>query len=231
MSRKPKLLKEDYEITLVQSPPPGPPEYELVNAWPSSPRSIKYNRQSRVPIIISSIALIIAIIALVMSPLVSQYVSGLQAATQTVTVTATRYTITTERTTRMETIIATQIKTHYYQLILAELPICNFTINQNLGEIRVRFLNMSLKERNGIRFFLFNITITKTIGTPIGGITENDFTIKYRTINQRLMTDVKIVKVNMTQAGPIYRVNASLPMDPVEIYIYFRGCLIGTFHG
>lgn len=59
--RKPKFMREEYEVNLVSTPPPGPPEYELVNAWPHAPRNA---RRSKAPIIISLIALIIAILSI-----------------------------------------------------------------------------------------------------------------------------------------------------------------------
>jgi VCBS repeat-containing protein len=64
--RRPRVVGKGHDITIDESPPPGPPEYMLVEAWPPDEHNQKTGG-SRMPIIISSLALLVALLSITMN--------------------------------------------------------------------------------------------------------------------------------------------------------------------
>lgn len=96
--RKPKVVKTDQEVGILEQPPPQPPYYELINSWP--PRRQRDNTLSKVAIIISIVALMIGFSSLLLL-YGSEVIPGFTE--KTITTTA----ISTVTTTRITTVIRT----------------------------------------------------------------------------------------------------------------------------
>ncbi|MEM3397996.1 MAG: hypothetical protein QW724_04740 [Nitrososphaerota archaeon] len=161
MSRKkPRFLGEEYDIKLVQTPPPGPPEYELLNAWPRAPRSTRHNRESRTSIVISLLALIIAIFS--MSPhLMSPFISTTNTTTVWLalmpTTTTTTYITTVTKTDTTEKTVTTTT-TEYAGILF--LPISSESTPEcNQFQQNVRLLNLTFRYNttHGLLSFIIDI--------------------------------------------------------------------------
>lgn len=62
--KKPRVLGEEYETRIVQRPPPRPPEYEPIDAWPRVPRYRKREKNSGVKTVILLVALLMLIVSI-----------------------------------------------------------------------------------------------------------------------------------------------------------------------
>jgi hypothetical protein len=110
--RKPRVVGTGQDINVVETPPPGPPRYELVNAWPPSKPPRKALR-SRVPIISTALAAVIAMLILI-PHLLPQQPSPIASTT---TVTSTRISATTISEVKTLTVTITTTSTvdqNYY---------------------------------------------------------------------------------------------------------------------
>lgn len=228
--RKPKFLGEEYEIKLVSTPPPGPPEYELVNAWPHAPRNTRHAQRNKAPIIISLIALIIAILSMYSSILNPYFLQGSLGVTTVKTVTTTtihifKTTITTTETTATtipETTIITirttisfsttdtmvkSIRTGNISLLI--LPANNFECSE--FRQKVRLANFTLSKYNGThRLLSLEIDILSTNNR----VTENNFSVN-------LIKDFKL-ELNKLGEPDTYQVSVYHRLEESDITVYFK---------
>jgi hypothetical protein len=98
--RKPRVVSMGQDITVVEAPPPGPPQYELMKSWPpSKPPRPRKTLRSRIPVIISSTALAVVIAVLITTPTLWHQLISFAALTTTVT--------STHTTTEVKTVTVT----------------------------------------------------------------------------------------------------------------------------
>ncbi|MEM2703175.1 MAG: hypothetical protein QXR45_08445 [Candidatus Bathyarchaeia archaeon] len=190
MSRKkPKFLGEGYDIKLVQTPPPGPPEYELLNAWPRAPRSTRHNRESRTSIIISLLALIIAIFA--MSPhLISPLISTTSTTTvwlalmPSATTTTVTYAATVTKMSTITTVTTTTEKIHTGNLSLSILPMSSLgQLPSECDQFRqnVRLVALQLKNHN-----MTHRLLSLIINISSSRVDESNFSVKVTKYNSNM---------------------------------------------
>jgi hypothetical protein len=97
--RKPRVMGTKQDVSVAEIPPPGPPRYELVKAWPPG-RPPRKTLRSRLPVIVPSTVLAVVIAVLIMTSIIPlQQLIPLTALTTTV--------ISTYTSTKVETITVT----------------------------------------------------------------------------------------------------------------------------
>jgi hypothetical protein len=97
--RKPRVMGTKQDVSVAEIPPPGPPRYELVKAWPPG-RPPRKTLRSRLPVIVPSTVLAVVIAVLIMSSIIPLH--------QLISLTALATTvISTYTTTKVETITVT----------------------------------------------------------------------------------------------------------------------------
>jgi hypothetical protein len=112
--RKPRVVGTGQDITVVDNPPPGPPDYELVMAWlPSKPP--RKMLRSRIPVIVSSTALAVVIAVLITTPTLWHQLISFAALTTTVT--------STHTTTEVKTVTVTTTPAILHENYIAWLKI------------------------------------------------------------------------------------------------------------
>ncbi len=164
--KKPRVLREEYEIRVVQTPPPGPPEYEPVDMWPHPRKPRKQSRESKTPIIISLTALFIAILSiffttmLIQNPLLPQTFFNTVAPTTVTTIITQTLQITTVSQTTIESIENLSIYLN---------SSCLECIDKN-----TRLMNLEFRNHNTTHI-LFSLNISIPEGIEID---ENNFIVE-----------------------------------------------------
>jgi hypothetical protein len=214
--RKPVVIDTRYEITLVETPPPGPPKYELIDAWPPNKHLRKTIQKSKAPIIISLIALLIAIFSITMSlGFFVPYSRPTYVQTSTMTTTTTSiFTYTTTVVTVQET----------------QVPGSCVLID---SQMNIRLANLTfVREKNQL---LFDVLID----SQKRAVDKVNFTIRYR--NYGTPSDEKYGEIQTIEGidSSRYRVNSTIPDLAESIYIIDiiiingtgENCTIARFYG
>lgn len=234
--RKPKFMREEYEIKLVSTPPPGPPEYELVNAWPHAPRN---SRRSKAPIIISLIALIIAILSICSSMInlfLLKSTLGTTATTSvtttftqiftsthisTTTTTATTRTTITTATTQISTAQITSVITRTFLTTVVKQNISFWILPESNGECAelqqmIRMVNINYSNYNEThRLLQFRDIIIPSSQR----INEENFTVE-----GVYGFDINLTELRAQNGNKIYNMSICYKPKPdePEIIIYFK---------
>jgi len=207
--KSPRVIRADYEISLVQIPPPGPPEYELVDAWiPRTPRSMEYSRRNKVPAVIATISLVIAIISFMISMKLLP-IPFLSTST---------YVSTTTFTTTLTTTIT-------------DIPECQVLKSYNL---RIRIENITFIPCNQTHRFL-NLSIN-VISPNIDSlrIDEKNFTVEYKKPGENLPTNASFISFNKKtkegSEGLYINISYLIPSlnEQYIVYIYYSYSLNGN---
>jgi len=214
--RKPVVIDREYEITLVETPPPGPPKYELIDAWPPNKHLRKTIQKSKAPIIISLIALLIAIFSITMSlGFFVPYSRPTYVQTSTMTTTTTSiFTYTTTVVTVQET----------------QVPGSCVLID---SQMNIRLANLTfVREKNQL---LFDVLID----SQKRAVDKVNFTIRYR--NYSTPSDEKYGEIQTIERidSSRYRVNSTIPdlaesisiIDIIIINGTGENCTIARFYG
>lgn len=234
--RSPRVVGSEYEISLVEMPPPGPPKYELVNAWtPSTPRSTKPPRRDKVPTLIATIALAIAIISLLANmnvlhvpqliPPTAQYTTTTTTATQILTTTMTKTYGITNTVTQTSTITIAPTQTTVSNIV--------FCLMDN---IEIRMENFTFQRINAThRTFISFINITAPGAARPPNISKNNFTVAYKLDGGPTYTECNIEKINIKGVEMRIKLTCTVPYQkkPYKVHIYFNpgNCIIGAFYG
>lgn len=195
--KSPRVIRADYEISLVQVPPPGPPEYELVDAWiPRTPRSIEYSRRNKVPAVIATISLVIAIISI--SFMISMKLLLIPSLSTSTYVSTTTFTTTLTTT-------------------ITDIPKCQVLENYN-AIIRVENITFTPYNKTH-RLLKFNVTSPNIASL---GIDENNFTVAYKKPGENSLTYVECSgKTN--EGGKGLEISCLVPYSEEQyvVHIYF----------
>jgi hypothetical protein len=213
--RKPRVVNRGYEVTLVERPPPSPPRYELVEAWPHD-KHLQKTRGSRMPIIISSIALLIAILSLFTIVMIGVSILSIPQLVTTATHTVTKTTTYTS--------VATAITT-----VPGSCPLIDSS------RMNIQLVNLTVQRDK--RQLISTIKVDLKTG---GSITEKNFTVRY--IDYDMRSSEKYGRIeNVIPIGEslLHRVNCTLP-DLANDRIYIvdilfkdnegRECIIARFY-
>jgi len=213
--RKPRVLDRGYEIRLVESPPPRPPRYKLIEAWPPDKR-LQKTQSSRIPIIISSIALLIAIFSL--SMIVMRGLDILP--------------IPQLKMTTTHTIIETTTYTSVTTAITTVPESCSLI---DSSRINIQLVNLTVQRDEK------QLISTVKIDSKIS-VKENNFIVRY--IDYDMRGNEKYRKYGRIESvthigGPLHKVNCTLPdLANDKIYIVDilfkdnegRECIIARFY-
>jgi hypothetical protein len=228
--RKPVVIDTRYEITLVETPPPGPPKYELIDAWPPNKHLRKTIQKSKAPIIISLIALLIAIFSITMS---LGFFVPYSRPTYVVTTTLTSKFTTTNVQTSTMTTTTTSIFTYTTTVVTVQetqVPGSCVLID---SQMNIRLVNLTfVREKNQL---LFDVLID----SQKRAVDKVNFTIRYR--NYGTPSDEKYGEIQTIEGidSSRYRVNSTIPdlaesisiIDIIIINGTGENCTIARFYG
>jgi len=229
--RRPRVVGSEYEISLAEMPPPGPPEYELVNAWtPSTPRATKPSRLDRVPTFMATIALAIAIASLLANMQVL-HVPSLIAPTalvykSTAIETSIQYITIATTTTVTQTSTTTTMK----QISVGNIEFCR------IGNIEIRMENFTFGIINAThRRFTSFINVRAPGAARLPNVSKNNFAVKYELDDRPTDAECRIDRIPISGVAMGIRLNCTMPYPerPYKVYIYFNDgeCIIAAFYG
>jgi len=213
--RKPRVLDRGYEIRLVESPPPGPPRYKLIEAWPPDKR-LQKTQSSRIPIIISSIAFLIAILSLSIIVMIGLGILHIPQLVMTTTHTITKTTTYTSVTTAITTVPES----------------CSLI---DSSRINIQLVNLTVQRDEK------QLISTVKIDSKIS-VEEKHFAVRYIDYDMRGNEEGRKygeIKSVTHISGPLHKVNCILPdLANDKIYIVDilfkdnegRECIIARFY-
>jgi hypothetical protein len=208
--RKPVITDKGYEISLVETPPPSPPDYQLIKSWSPKKYPQKIKQRPTASIIISVIALLIAIFSIIHVVFPSLFIGLTTTVTSTttsttqvtiaITASSTVTTTITSTTTQPATVTSPSTKIIY---IPRDLMHCRFPI---------KLVNLTLtydKNNENKLQLLFDVTISPQKNIPID---KKNFTVLANgNLNEIINTVEKISNK--------YRVNSTITIPDEGIYI------------
>jgi len=212
--RKPVITDKGYEISLVEAPPPSPPDYQLIKSWSPEKYPQKIKQRPTASIIISVIALLIAIFSIihVVFPslfigLTTTVISTTTSTTQVtiaITASSTVTTTITSTTTQPTTVTSPSTKIIY---IPRDLMHCRFF--PSLQGIKLVNLTLTYDKKNENKLqLLFDVTISSQKNI----IDKKNFTILANgNLNGKINTVEKISNK--------YRINSTITIPDEGIYI------------